>query len=144
MQIDSVCYIWMSCREGTSLERGRGNEMPMDSVLCCALQIDSYEAGGRVGVDGTQWAHRARVLDPHTHPHTLVFHPWRCAVKGEVLWQVRCQRLFVAQWPFFGCSQTCSQHRAPTSTPLSGACRCVRVCQINFFQSMQRSLTLRN
>ena len=43
---------------------GGGNGMQIDSVLRCALQIDSYETGGRVGVDGTQWAHRARVLDP--------------------------------------------------------------------------------
>ena len=42
---------------------GGSNGMQIDSVLCCALQIDSYETGGRVGVDGTQWAHRARVLD---------------------------------------------------------------------------------
>ena len=56
---------------------GGGSGMPIDSVLCCAVQIDSYEAGGRVGVDGTQWAHRARVLDPPTHPSLLLMniHP---------------------------------------------------------------------
>ena len=66
--VDDGNNVWMSCRDGTSLEMGGGNGMQIDSVLCCALQIDSYEAGGRVGVDGTQWAHRARVLDPKPYP----------------------------------------------------------------------------
>ena len=65
MQLQFVFYVWMSRRENTSLERGGGNEMQVNSVQCCALQIDSYETGGRVGVDGTQWAHRACELDPY-------------------------------------------------------------------------------
>ena len=66
--VDDGNNVWMSCRDDTSLEMGGGSGMPIDSVLCCALQIDSYETGGRVGVDGTQWAHRARVLDPSSLP----------------------------------------------------------------------------
>ena len=62
--VDDGKNAWMSCRDGTSLEMGRGSGMPIDSVLCCALQIDSYETGGQVAVDGARWADRACELDP--------------------------------------------------------------------------------
>ena len=39
--------------------------MQVDPVPLCALHGRvSYETGGRVGVDGTRWTDRARVLDP--------------------------------------------------------------------------------
>ena len=41
-------------------------------------------------------------LNPHGFSkHTLMSHLWRCADKGNILWQVRCQRILLAQWPFW-------------------------------------------
>ena len=36
------------------LLRWGGNGMQIDSVLFCSLQLDSYEAGGGLGVDGAR------------------------------------------------------------------------------------------
>ena len=44
----------------------KGRRMQGDFIPSYALQARvSYELGGRVGMNGTHWTDRARVLDPH-------------------------------------------------------------------------------